>query len=91
MYLYNENMTTLVQSFKDSVSKVEASASTGVSVSTGVSAFTVPVGGIGAKMAKLTKPVEVPTWTQDLMLETFAKQLQTWSDILEEIPEYVKY
>ena len=24
-------------------------------------------------------------------METFSKQLQTWSDILEEIPEYVKY
>ena len=26
-----------------------------------------------------------------MTLETFSKQLQTWSDILEEIPEYVKY
>ena len=26
-----------------------------------------------------------------MKLETFSKQLQTWSDILEEIPEYVKY
>ena len=24
-------------------------------------------------------------------METFSKQLQKWSDILEEIPEYVKY
>ena len=27
----------------------------------------------------------------DLTLETFSKQIQTWWDILEEIPEYVKY
>ena len=26
-----------------------------------------------------------------MTLETFAKQLLTWSDILKEIPEYVKY
>ena len=25
------------------------------------------------------------------MLEVYAKQLHTWSDILEDIPEYVKY
>ena len=29
--------------------------------------------------------------TKDLTLETFSKQFQTWSDILEEIPEYIKY
>ena len=39
----------------------------------------------------LTKPAKVPTWTKDLTLETYSKQLQTWSDILEEIPEYVRY
>ena len=49
----------------------------------------VTSGGNKAKL--LTKPTKVPTWTQDLTLETFSKQLQTWSDILEEIPEYVKY
>ena len=84
-------MKTLVQSFKYSVSQVEAGASTGISTSAGVSASTVPAGGIRAKTAKLTKPAKVPTWTQDLTPETFAKQIQTMSDILEEIPEYVKY
>ena len=39
----------------------------------------------------LTKPAKVPTWTGDLTLETFSKQIQTWLDILQEIPEYVKY
>ena len=39
----------------------------------------------------LTKPAKVPTWTWDLTLETFSKQLQTWLDILEKISEYVKY
>ena len=46
---------------------------------------------VGNRSKLLTKPAKVPTWTQDLTLETFSKQLQTWSDILEEIPEYVKY
>ena len=62
-------MMTLVQSFKDSVSKVE----TVVSASAGVSTSIVPVGSIGAKTAKLTKPTKVPTWTQDLTLEAFSK------------------
>ena len=42
-------------------------------------------------MAKWMKLVKVPTWTKDLTLETYAKQLHTWLDILEDIPEYVKY
>ena len=39
----------------------------------------------------LTKPAKVPTWTKNLTLETYIKQIQTWSDVLEEIPEHVKY
>ena len=37
------------------------------------------------------KPRLLTTWTWDLPLEIFSKQIQTWSDILQEIPEYVKY
>ena len=40
-----------------------------------------------ARMAKLMKPVKVPTLMKDLTLETYAKQLHTWSDILEDYPE----
>ena len=39
-----------------------------------------------ARMAKLVKPAKVPTWTKDLTLETYAKQLHMWSDILEDYP-----
>merc|ERR1711873_286626 len=39
----------------------------------------------------LMKPAKVPTWTKDFTLETYAKQLHTWSDILEDILEYIKY
>ena len=45
----------------------------------------------GVKMAKLLKPAKAPTWTKDLTLETYTKQLHTWSDILEDIPKYIKY
>ena len=43
------------------------------------------------KTKLLMKPAKVPTWTKDLSLETYTKQLLTWSDILEDIPEYIKY
>ena len=39
----------------------------------------------------LTKPAKVLVWTKDLTLETYIKQIQSWSDVLEEIPEHVKY
>ena len=42
-------------------------------------------------MGKVVQPAKVPTWTKVLTLETYSKQIQTWSDILEEIPEHVKY
>ena len=30
-------------------------------------------------------------WTKDLTLETYIKQGQSWTDVLEEIPEHVKF
>ena len=57
---YNKNMTTLIQSIKDTFTKDEASVST-VAV-TAVSA--------GAKIAKLPKPAKVPLWSKDMSLET---------------------
>ena len=75
-------MVTLVQSLKDSFPKAEAG---------GTTPTPSPAGGVGPKTAKLTMPVKVSTSTKDLTLDTYAKQLQTWSDILEEILEYAKY
>ena len=49
---------------------------------------TTPQASTVNKPRLLTKPAKVPTWTKDLTLETFSKQLKTWSDILEEFPEY---
>ena len=39
----------------------------------------------------LKRPAKVPTWTKDLTLEIYTKQLLTWTDILEDIPEHVMY
>ena len=75
-------MTTLVQSLKDSLPKTEAGA--------GNTSTSFNDGGI-ARMAKLMKLEEVPTWIEDLTLEVYAKQDHTWSDIFEDYPEYVKY
>ena len=67
---------TLVESLKESLPKMEGRASTDV----------------GAAMtAKIVIPAKVPTWTRDLTLETYVKQLHTWSDILEDYPEYVQF
>ena len=59
-------------------SKVKKSNSTGVST-------------VNNKPKLLTKPAKVPVWTKDLTLETYIKQIQSWSDVLEEIPEHIKY
>ena len=75
-------MTTLVQSLKDSLPKTEAGA--------GNTSTSFKNGGI-ARMAKLMKLEEVPTWIEDLTLEVYAKQDHTWSDIFEDYPEYIKY
>ena len=39
----------------------------------------------------LTKPAKVPMWTKDFTLETYIKQVQSWTDVLEDIPEHVKF
>ena len=53
MNLYNENMTTLVKSLKESLPKIEVKAD-------GTSSVSSPAIGT-ARMAKLRKPVKVPT------------------------------
>ena len=30
-------------------------------------------------------------WSRNLTLETFVKQLETWSELNEDIPEFLKY
>ena len=43
------------------------------------------------RIAKLTKPTNVPSWTKDISLETYVNQLTTWQDINEDVPEYARY
>ena len=50
---------------KDTFSKTEG-ATSGLSIA-----------GVGVKTVKLTKPAKVPSWTKDLRLESYSKQLQT--------------
>ena len=72
-------MTALVSSFKDSPSKDEPSTPGSTSSST------------TSKVTKLTKLIKIRTWSRNISLETFKKQLQSWTDSNEEIPEFLKY
>ena len=74
-----ENKTTLVTLFKDSFKKDEASSTP--------SATNASAG----RVSKLTKPAKVPSWTKDMSLETYTKQITTWTGINEDVPEYVKF
>ena len=39
----------------------------------------------------MTKPAKVPSWTKDMSLETYSKQITTWTGINKDVPEYVKF
>ena len=41
--------------------------------------------------ARVTKPAKVPSWTKDLTLETYIKQVETWNDVNENVPSNTKY
>ena len=49
------------------------------------------LGDIQTRTAKVIKPAKIPTWTKGLRLETYTKQVNTWSEIIKDIPENVKY
>merc|ERR1712240_121370 len=44
-----------------------------------------------SRTMKLAKPVKVPSLTKDMSLETYAKQIATWTDLNEDVPENAKY
>ena len=44
-----------------------------------------------SRTAKLTKPAKVTSCTKYMSLETYVKQLTTWQEINEDVPEYAKY
>ena len=74
-------MTSLVRSLKDSFKKETVSSGSGSSKTESRI----------NKVTKLTKPAKVPSWTKDMSLETYAKQIATWTGIIEDVPEYVKF
>ena len=43
------------------------------------------------RMTKLMKPAKVQFWTKEMSLDTYAKQIATWTGINEEVPEYIKF
>ena len=45
----------------------------------------------GSRVTKLTTPAKVLSWSKDMSLETYTKQLQTWTEINEEVPEFLKF
>ena len=44
-----------------------------------------------ARAARLTKPAKVPSWTNDISLETYVKQIETWDEVNEDVPPITKY
>ena len=43
------------------------------------------------RTARVTKPAKVPSWTKDIALETYIKQVETWNDVNEDLPTNTKY
>ena len=43
------------------------------------------------RIAQIVKPAKIPTWTKSLSLETYIKQIETWSQINKDVPENTKY
>ena len=81
-----ENMTKLVSSLKESSTKEESLTPRAPSTaSTASTPVVIARGGV----TKLTKPIKVPTWSRNMALETFKKQFETWSEINEDIPEFM--
>ena len=72
-----ENMNALVCSLKDSFKKEESDVA--------------PVATDAGRITKLTKPAKVPSWSKNMSMETFVKQIETWTEINEDVPEFVKY
>ena len=42
-------------------------------------------------MAHVVKPAKVPTWTINVSLETFGKQLDIWQAISNDVPETIQF
>ena len=80
---YTENMTSLVTLIKETFSGSTVTASAGSTATAGAST--------GIRVTKLTKPAKAPSWSKDMSLETYIKQITVWSEINEDVPENVKF
>ena len=70
-------MNTMVASLKEGLQKTEMS----------FPAFPVYS---AMRTTKLTKQAKVSSWSCDMLMETFTKQLETWNEIKEDVPEFAK-
>ena len=43
------------------------------------------------RTARVTKPAKVPSWTRDIGLETYIRQVETWNDVNDDVPINMKY
>ena len=71
-----DSMNAVVNTLKESFRKTEV---------------TSPASSPTVRTARLTKPAKVPSWSRDMTLETYIKQIETWTEINEDVPEHVKY
>ena len=81
-----ESISILISSNTSALTSVLATKKTEASLSPSNDSSSSP-----SRTAKLTKPTKVPSWTKDMSLETYVKQLTTWQDINEDVPDYTKY
>ena len=42
-------------------------------------------------IVRVVKLAKVPTWTKDLSLKTYTKQVNTWNEINKDVSENIKY
>ena len=85
IFTHTQNMTKLINTSTENITSLMTSKKSEAS-----SAPSSTDAGIN-RVSKLTKPAKVPSWTKDMSLETYTKQLMTWTGINEDVPEYIKY
>ena len=84
----SDHNTNLLSSLKASLPKEGSSTPKTPSTASTASSMTTTTRN---NVTKLTKPINVPTWLRNMALETFKKQLEMWSKINDEIPEFMKF
>ncbi len=85
-----QGLTDLINSNTESMKKL-TNSTTSLLTTKKSEASPSPSNDAGTRVKKLTKPAKVPSWTKDMSLENYIKQLATWQGINEDVPEYVKY